>query len=568
MSVVTATIIGESGRMDSQWELLSVDITYEVNRIPSAQLVLRDGNVAKQKFLISNTAFFEPGKKIEIKLRYEGGPGKEESVFIGLVVKHAVEGSAQGATLTIDMKDAAIKMTRTRKSCVYHGKTDGEILRALIKKSDLIPRVIADTKYKHKEIVQYNCSNWDFMLARAEANGMLIVTEAGKISLQEIKVDGNEKKDHVFNIGIDSIYNFEIEVDGSDQYAEVQTLAWDVKEQTISAPITAKNFTLKQGNLDAAKIAKQLGGEVQILSNIVPQENAALHAWADGTLKRSRIAMIRGRISVPGISDIHCLDSVKISGVGDRVNGKTLVTGIRHRVDEHGWQTDVQFGCSSELFTQKPNVVDLPAAGQLPGINGLQIGLVEGYDDPEKQYRVQVLLPGIDGQNEDGADKRKIWARLSTPDAGKGRGYFFRPEPGDEVIVGFFNDDPRQAVILGAMYSEKNSMPKAITPNSKNNENKGIVTRSGITMKFIDGPGAMDNSTSSFSIETPKKQKIIFDDSGEVITISDKHMNMITMNKQGIKIMSAADLTINAMGNITFNSEKNVEITGKEVNVK
>ena len=28
-----------------------------------------------------------------------------------------------------------------------------------------------------------------------------------------------------------------------------------------------------------------------------------------------------------------------------------------------------------------------------------------------------------------------VWARLASPDSGKGRGFFFRPEPGDEVIM-------------------------------------------------------------------------------------------------------------------------------------
>ena len=63
---------------------------------------------------------------------------------------------------------------------------------------------------------------------------------------------------------------------------------------------------------------------------------------------------------------------------------------------------------------------------------------------------------------------------------------FFRPEPGDEVIVGFLNDDPRQAVILGAVYGSKNTPPKHGSQLAKENIKKAIVTKKG-TMIAIRG---------------------------------------------------------------------------------
>ena len=62
MSIVTATILSDGKSMDPKYELLSIDISKEVNRIPDAQLLLLDGDAAQGKFEISDTAFFEPGK--------------------------------------------------------------------------------------------------------------------------------------------------------------------------------------------------------------------------------------------------------------------------------------------------------------------------------------------------------------------------------------------------------------------------------------------------------------------------------------------------------------------------
>jgi len=77
------------------------------------------GGAAKKKFAISDDSFFEPGMQIEIKLRYEGKPAEEASVFKGLVVRQIVEASEQGLRLTVELKDAAIKLAQARHSAVY-----------------------------------------------------------------------------------------------------------------------------------------------------------------------------------------------------------------------------------------------------------------------------------------------------------------------------------------------------------------------------------------------------------------------------------------------------------------
>ena len=111
----------------------------------------------------------------------------------------------------------------------------------------------------------------------------------------------------------------------------------------------------------------------------------------------SRMSMIRGRLATAGLSGVKLFDVIKIDGIGKRFNGTTLVTGIRHRVDVDGWRTDIQFGLSAREFAREEAIRDVPAAGLLPGISGLHIGIVDAFEaDPEKQFRVKVILPGID----------------------------------------------------------------------------------------------------------------------------------------------------------------------------
>lgn len=536
MSVVTPTILSAGKEMDPLFELISIDIVKEVNRIPYAQLILLDGSATKQEFVISNDAFFEPGKKIEIKLRYE--TESDESVFKGVVVGLGVQADSGESLLTVELKDPALKMASTRKSAVYKQMTDDKIIGKLISNNGLTKGTVAVSKITHKELVQYNCTDWDFMLTRAEVLGWLVVANDGEISASEIKLSGSA--DHTFEYGID-IVSFQIEADVSGQLADAKSVAWDVKTQKLTKPAKGTDLNLTQGNLDGAKIAKSLGFEAPVFNSTVTLEPEELTAWGTGSIARSRLSLLRGRVEVPGTGQVNLLDSLAIKGVGDRFNGTSLVTGIRHRVQGGSWQTDIQLGLSAERFALRPDVVDAQAAGLLPGVNGLQIGVVAGFEeDPDKQFRVKVIVPAID------ESEGTVWARLATPDAGPGRGYFFFPEPGDEVVLGFLNDDPRNAIILGSLYSSANTPADSVSMVSAENTKKAIVTKTGTTIGFVDA------DKSQVFIETPAGNKILLDDDGQMAQLVDENGNEITLSPDGITITSAKDFIVKASGKVAI----------------
>ncbi len=564
MSVVTTTILSDGKLIDPLYELLSLDISKEVNRIPCAQIVLIDGDAAQQTFPISDNDFFEPGKTIEIKLRYEDAPAQEKTVFRGVVVRHGVEAGSEGSLLSIELKDEAVKLTSARKSMVYPDKTtDDKAISQIIKDNGLTAGKIPASGIQHPQLVQYYCSDWDFILSRAENLGLLVMADDGVISLSKIAITGSPK--HIFEYGISEILNFEIEADAEHQYLDVQSIAWDIKTQKLTKAVKGKDFSLSQSNLKGADIAKTIGIESHILSSPVPLEQKELQAWADATMSKTRMTMIRGRLSVPGFGDIKPLEIMEVAGIGKRFNGQTLVTGIRHRIDQQGWVTDVQFGLSAERFVEREDIIDVPAAGLLPAVNGLQIGIVSQFEaDPAKEFRVKVILPGIDEK------KGAVWARLASLYAGKNHGYVFWPEKDDEVIVGFFNDDPRQAVILGAMYSSKNTPPDKIAPATAENTDKAIVTKTGTSITLID------KEKPAIRIETPKSNMILLDEDTEMVQIADQHGNAITMSKDGIEIKSVKDVKTDASGAIEIKGKKdvkidasgNVEIKGAKVDVK
>ena len=135
----------------------------------------------------------------------------------------------------------------------------------------------------------------------------------------------------------------------------------------------------------------------------------------------------------------------------------------------------------------------------------------------------------------------------------------FRPEIDDEVIVGFINDDPNDAVILGGLHSS--AKPAPLTASDDNYE-KGIFTQSGIQLLFND-------ESKSVSIVTPGGRSVLINDDTEEVIIDDNGNSTITLNSDGIALSSSGDISINAQGdlnlegqNITLKAQQELKAEG------
>jgi len=254
MAVATATILSAGNPMPSSYRLVSLEVRYEVNRIPSADIRLLDGNVFND-YNVSDGTFFEPGKKIEIKLRYEGS--KDISIFQGLVVKQSLEWSSEGSVLSVRVKDAAVKLTAKRQSAVHVGKTDDAIIKELLDKAGVISGKITATTPQHSGMVQYDCTPWDFICMRAEALGLLVAVEAGALSIQPM--DAKSRTTHLFTWG-KNMYEFEVEAAAEHPFGEVKSVGWDPTRNALTdPPIQAGKSAKPPGNLDPAKLAGAWG---------------------------------------------------------------------------------------------------------------------------------------------------------------------------------------------------------------------------------------------------------------------------------------------------------------------
>ncbi|MBL4703144.1 MAG: type VI secretion system tip protein VgrG [Flavobacteriales bacterium] len=521
--------------VQTKYLIESIQVTKEVNKISQAKLVLLDSSWDTTEFLVSNEDSFIPGKEVEIIAQYDNN---KEVLFKGIVIKHGVRVNREGNNiLTLTLKDESVKMTINRKNKHFRDKTDSAIILDILDENG-IESEVESTTVTNSEMVQYNSTDWDFIVARAEANGKVVLVDEGKVKISAPAITPNGKLE--LENGL-NIFAFNAEIDARDQFEKVSAKSWDESTQALNEKKSRLPSLTEAGNLSGKDISKAIGTSIYEVQHQGRLSKEELQEWANTKLLRSRLAKIKGTVTIAGTEEILPGDVVTVKGIGERFDGPVYVSGVRHHFsNDMSWYTHIQFGLDQNWLVKKvDDIIDQPAAGLLPAMHGLQIGIVTNiHEDPDGEARVQIKLPMIDINGEG------IWARIGTLDAGNQRGSFFRPEVDDEVVVGFLNDDPRSPIILGMLHSSKLAPP--IEPSEENNE-KGFVTRSGIKFLFDD-----TEEESKITLETPKGNQLIIDDKEESISITDLHGNTLLMSADGINIESIADLNITASGDINI----------------
>ncbi|NET31547.1 MAG: type VI secretion system tip protein VgrG [Cyanothece sp. SIO1E1] len=547
--IATFKLLSEGKDITNDYAVLSLSVHREVNRLPSARIVLSDGSASEETFMASEGNDLIPGQVLEIALGYDGN---DQTVFKGLVIKHGLKvGPGGDSLLILDCKDVAVGLTISRHSRYFKDVKDSEAIATILKDYGKLSSKLEATRVKHPEIVQYYATDWDFVLSRAEMNGQIVLVEDGTVNVKAPKTSGAAAMTLTYGA---NILEMETEMDARYQYAAVKAKSWDYADQKLLEASGKEPSVNNHGNLSSKKLAQVTGVNELELRHGGLVNTQELQAWTNAQMLKSRLSKIQGRIKTKGYPDAQPDDLIKLEGMGDRFNGLAYVSGVRHELSGGIWRTHLQIGLQLPWFYKEEDVVEQPASGLLPGVSGLQIGVaVKLQDDPTKDDRVLVKAPIIDEATNDGT-----WARVATLDAGQNRGSFFRPEIGDEVVLGFINDDPRHPVILGMLNSSKKPAPlKADDTNPE----KGLFTRSGMKVLFDDEKKIM-------TVETPAGNTVVLSDDAKSITLTDQNNNKVTLDNSGISLKSPKDITLEATGKITMKATQDASLEGLNVNIK
>jgi uncharacterized protein involved in type VI secretion and phage assembly len=152
--------------------------------------------------------------------------------------------------------------------------------------------------------------------------------------------------------------------------------------------------------------------------------------------------------------------------------------------------------------------------------SGILIGIVKDRDDPQGEGRIQVTFPTFGNEIE------SFWAPIAYPMAGKGRGFRFSPEIGDECVVAFDRNDPEHPYIVGFIH---NGVDRPPTDDPKHRTIKSV---NGHKIVFEDTDEKAGN----------KGRLVITDAHGTSVEFANGHLRI---NAVGQLDVAAAVLTLN-----------------------
>nr|WP_314473648.1 type VI secretion system Vgr family protein [uncultured Capnocytophaga sp.] len=170
------------------------------------------------------------------------------------------------------------------------------------------------------------------------------------------------------------------------------------------------------------------------------------------------------------------------------------------------------------------NAEAFPKAEQQPAI-------VKDNNDPQGMGRVRVQFFWQKG------DELSPWIRMIQPYAGSGKGFYFIPEVGEEVMVDFENGNAERPFVLGAHYN--GAAKSGYKPTTK-----AIHTKSGTKILLNDAEG-------SVRIEDASGNIYQMDGNGTIEVKAPK--NIIFTAGEDLKFSAGRNMTTNVANNLTTN---------------
>jgi len=262
-----------------------------------------------------------------------------------------------------------------------------------------------------------------------------------------------------------------------------------------------------------------------------PTVSGKLEALSDVLVKRrvasedSNYAHVEGKSWSP---DLTASERFSLKAHFDSAQvGDYLLVSVNHffATEPEGiFRYENEFKCISASRKYFPAVIPKPMP---PGFtSGVVEGKTSGEPAQDDQARVRVRFHW---DKSDG-DSPSCWIRVAQLMAGKTRGTQFIPRAGDEVLIGFLDEDIDRPVIVGSVY---NSVNTAVFPQTNS-------TKTGMSTKL-----------------SGKSNELVFDDKADSELISMSAAKDLTIAVEN-------DLTETVKGEFSRTIDKKAVTTAKE----
>src|SRR5438105_12325230 len=201
---------------------------------------------------------------------------------------------------------------------------------------------------------------------------------------------------------------------------------------------------------------------------------------------------------------------------------------------------------------------------------GVEVGVVTNVKDPNKLGRIKVQLPRLPGGPE------TDWARVAQPAAGAGRGFYWLPEVGDEVLIAFELGQANRPYVLGALWNGKDKPMDGAYQND--NSTRMIQTKSGHKVILSDKSGdekiviADKSGKRTITFDVKNKKFVVEDAEGDIEMHAKKKILLYCQDVEiktsnSTKIDVGNTLSLNVSANATIKAAGNLQIKATRVNI-
>jgi len=515
-------------------QLEGLEVSLAANQIPSAKVRLAAQDDTDDARLAADSAICRPGSPISIWIKPTSG--QRTLLFSGEVAEQEYRLSLSRGEWVLKLRHRLQSLAVSQRSQVFHGKTDSQVLRTLLQEHKITLSKQDGLNLQHRQLVQHACSDWQFVKARLHALGVWLLPDAAgtvAIVMPELSRDPQSTL-HRSQTRSDMKPEGELDAASwrfSNRQSPVQLAAdgWNIQSQSATGTQRATPSLIGGGGLNPGQLVAW-NKQPWLLNSGLDLPRAEMQAQAKSRLLALQAASVQASFTLQGSTQYPLGSTLQLKGFGKPFDGQGIISAVQHSIEKGRWRTTISLGQDSLRGVDDSLVPPLP---------GLHVGVVDGYQaDPDQLNRLRVKVPVL-------GDKT-LWARFSAPYASKNSGVCFYPEPGDEVVLGFFAEDPRYPVVLGAMHNPKNPAP--IKPEQGRHA-KGLIFK-------------QDDKTQQLLFEPPSGPLTLQSDQDSLVL----HKGMALQCSKSLKAQ-ARTISLQASATLEAAGKQSVAIKGAKVDL-
>jgi uncharacterized protein involved in type VI secretion and phage assembly len=559
--VAAATIVVGGTPLDQKYMAQFLDVTVRDN------LLLPDTAVVRLRDPMGEHLDSHPlqiGASLEVKTASKG-QATVVPLFQGEIVALEPEFTRRDCVIAARAYDRGYKLNARRRSATYQNQAAEDMVKQVASAVGLAPGQIDSTGAVHDYFQQSMETDWEFCWRLAMMYDCEFVVEDRKFHFRKRKRAWNGV---TLEWGASSdehngrqLLAFKPRMSGIGQAASVTVANHDPKAR---APLSGAASTpeLKGASKAVQERAQTVGrlggGAVVVADRVVTTQGEAANV-AQATLDRLASTFVEADGRATGDPALRAGATIKFENVGS-FSGEYILSQTTHVLGE-GKTYETAFvisGRSGHTFS------DLLRNGSKPSwSSSLVVGVVTNNNDPDGMGRVRVKFPAL-GDAIEG-----WWARVATLNAGKERGMFMMPQPGDEVVVAFEHGDTRRPFVLGSLYTGMEKVPPDLKDASTRKAAFGVKSDHNV---HVEGQQAMTlRSHEKMTVEVQRDGQggtgdFLLDAKGNVEQKAAQ--NFKATATQSIEIQANQSVTIKGTGSVTVEASGSLKLKGATVDIE